>query len=455
MSDYLSHTCCLPESGTQKPVNAEDALDLESRGVLCAVSNDAMGMQTINAQCPGPLYYPTTTFDESGLPQCHCSLWDKPLPMMDMEGKGHPTEQECLAKCEQDHMHMKIQPHMPVDMIGGKCVPASSDAADYPSYLGGLETCCLVGDFVEGYDADVWGPGSLCNRLFPQEKVWLQVPWYDGVQRLCKQVPKRDVEERYPGIKECKEAYKGLVDGDAIPPCYVNDKDLPHGRPEVRQCWTGIEGVGEQSPACPPGMECGFMPSCVAYPAITPVLANGGQFSGLGGPTSNTCHISHPGKFCRQDIVPYLKQGKQVGYQCGPDGQVTCCVQDMTSGNIIYPTVEDVAYHMNCPGAIDLTSCPTCPPPTSDVDTCKIIPSNQHKHLPECAKKRPHINPHTRERECDAGCYIDGGKCYPHNHKFIQRGDPCTATEECRYGLSCVFPPGAGKTGKCEPYSHM
>jgi hypothetical protein len=225
---------------------------------------------------------------------------------------------------------------------------------------------------------------------------------------------------------------------------------LKHG-PQVRQCWTGIEGVGEQSPGCPPGMECGFMPSCVAYPAITPVMPNGSQFSGIGGPTSNTCHLSHRGKHCNQDLRPYLREGKQVGYQCGPDGQVTCCVQDMEADNIIYPTVEDVAKHTNCPGAIEMTSCPTCPPPTSEVDTCKI--NNHHRqNFQPCNVPRPHG---MRPGQCPPGCQLENA----HSNKCVMipgrgQGKQCNSHTECGPGLTCAMLPG-DNGGRCEPYSHM
>lgn len=407
-----TYTCCLPESGSLvKSLNASQALDMEARGVLCASDSNPQDLQTIHAQCPGPLYYPSTTLDPStGLPSCQCTRWDKPLPMAGMEGMGSPSEGECMAKCKASHAHLRVSPHMPVDMVGGKCVAASSDLADYPSYMGGLETCCLVGDFAEGYDADVWGPGSLCNRLFPQEKVWLQVPWSEGVQRLCKQVPKREVEEHYPGIQNCKTAYAALKVGDPVPPCYLTEAEVPHG-PQVRQCWTGVRGIGEMSPSCGAGSECGYMPSCVAYPPWDPVWDGG-----AGGPTATTCHIARPSVSCDKNVEPYLAKNQQVGYQCA-DGVVSCCVQSAESDNVIYPTLQDVAKYQNCPAALDLESCPTCPSPGS---------------APTCKSVKPSHGPH----------FVPlGGRC-----------DPNPGSTPCAGDATCVVRPG-GKHGICRHHA--
>ncbi len=443
MSDYLSHTCCLPESGgLKRGLNAEDALNLEARGILCASAADPAGLATVHAQCPGPLYYPT--YDEMN-GKCKCSLWDKPLPLAGMEGMGSPTENECLLKCRDGHMHHKVTPHMPVDMIGGKCMPASSDLADYPSYLGGLETCCLVGDFVEGYDADVWGPGSLCNKLFPQEKVWLQVPWDQGVQRLCKKVPKREVQERYPGIQECKTAYDGLtqekiVAGVPIPYCYVTEQDLPHG-PHIRQCWSGIQGIGEQSPQCGGGAECGYMPSCVAYPPGSPT------WDSTGGPTGKTCQIAQKGKNCEVGTTmekEYWKNNQKVGYFCDADtGNVACCTVPLNSN--VKGLSPDTAS-LTCPSARLLSQCPACPPPGTN-NKCNAAPAPHTIHCGE--PYGPAGNPQCSSPLCT---FVAGSGCVPATG--IPQGGACVPNETtCAPHLSCVMPATGGGHGTCQPHA--
>jgi hypothetical protein len=222
----------------------------------------------------------------------------------------------------------------------------------------------------------------------------------------------------------------------------ANEKNFPHsrhhGRPHVRQCYTGIQGVGEKSPSCDVG-ECGSIPSCVPYPAGKPA------WDTAGGPTAQTCSISHPGTSCTLPAPePYLDQGKRVGYQCS-NGVVSCCVDSFTDPRIeIYSTLEDVARHQNCPAAIAQTSCPTCPPPSA-APGCSAIPiptrlncgpADYSNDLPTCS------NP--------LCTYVPGSGCVPATG--IPRHGKCVVNgPACAPGLTCVLEQD-GTTGTCQKH---
>jgi len=416
MSTLLTYTCCLPETGLVKNLTQADAADMERKGILCARDGNPGELATVHAQCPGRMYYPYTTLDAStGLEKCHCTAWDR--PPVGLEAMGSPTEGECMRKCENTHAHIKISPTMPVDMVGGKCVAPSSDSPDYPSYLGGLETCCLVGD-AEGYDADVWGQGSLCNRLFPEEKVWLQVPWNQGVQRLCKKERKSRVEAAHPGIKECSAAYAEWRDTpmtEPLPYCYVTEAEMGHHGPDVRQCWPGAEGVGQASPDCGGGSECGFMASCVPYPVMP------------GRGPQQTCHLAHGGKECRigPDMMNeyFNKHNEQVGYYCGADGSVACCVRPANTTAASHLSSD--TNSLECPAARTLDSCPVCPPPGSH-NACHVAPPVIHEPCPA----HPPCGTECREVDGHYGqtCVSDrGASCGSPPDAYGRCKYPCTA----------------------------
>lgn len=345
-----TYSCCFPESGKLvEKLNQEYALNLEQRGILCAPTGSD---DTVREMCPGPRYYPYVTSDGStGTDQCSCVQWARP-PVGLTHEHGYSTKSSCMSACTKSHSVAPVSPTMPVDMIGGKCVASSSDLADYPSYLGGLQTCCAVAK-AEGYDADVWGDGSLCNRLYPQEKVWLQVPWNEGVQELCRIENLSDVKKEHPGIQECDVAYKN-ANPENLPYCYVRQRQLPNG-PQVHQCWS-VDGMGVSSDQCPGG-QCGTMASCVPYPAYS--TGPGKTCSPTSG-TNGTCNAPN--------TMSYTKYGQNVGYVCN-NGNIDCVVEPIGSSAQLAPSVyalmnEPKSYNSYaCSGDNYPSVCPSCPAP--------------------------------------------------------------------------------------------
>lgn len=345
-----TYSCCFPESGKLlENVKGSYALNLEQRGILCAPTGSD---STVRAMCPGVRYYPYTTPSSStGVDQCSCVEWSRP-PAGFTHEQGFATKSECMSACSKSNNVKPVSPNMPVDMIGGKCVASSNDLADYPSYLGGLKTCCAVAE-AEGYDADAWGDGSLCNRLYPQEKVWLQVPWNDGVQELCRLENLNDVKASHPGIQECSVAYRN-ANPDNLPYCYISRKQLPNG-PQVHQCWSA-EGMGVSSEQCPGG-QCGTMASCVPYPANS---AGPGNTCTPSSGTIQNCNTPNTSL--------YTNYGENVGYVCDK-GNISCVTEPIGSSVPLAPSLyallnDPGSYNSHACSSNNLPStCPSCPAP--------------------------------------------------------------------------------------------